>query len=199
MPVERGLVRAGALLAAGLLASAAVHAQPSAERLAACAACHGANGNSPSPAIPSIAGQPRIFIENQLVIMREGLREVPVMAPVLKGLGDEEITALARHFSALPIVPAAAPVQPEKQRAGAEISRKALCGTCHLANYSGQNQVPRLAGQHEDYLLLAMKAFRDQPGPGRDTIMAATLRGMTDTELGQLAHYFSQAPVSPAK
>ncbi len=195
MPVERGI----ALLAAGLLAAAAAWAQPSAERLAACAACHGANGNSPSPAIPSIAGQPRVFIENQLVIMREGLREVPVMAPVLKGLGDEEISALARHFSALPIVPATMPVQPDKQRAGAEISRKSLCGTCHLAHYSGQNQVPRLAGQHEDYLLLAMKAFRDHPGPGRDTIMAATLRGMNDTELGQLAHYFSQAPVSPAR
>lgn len=195
MPVERG----AALLAAGLLAAATALAQPSAERLAACAACHGANGNSPSPAIPSIAGQPRVFIENQLVIMREGLREVPVMAPVLKGLTDEEISALARHFSALPIVPAVTPVQPDKQRAGAEISRKALCGTCHLANYSGQNQVPRLAGQHEDYLLLALKAFRDHPGPGRDTIMAATLRGMNDTELGQLAHYFSQAPVSAAK
>ena len=96
-------------------------------------------------------------------------------------------------------MPAVAPVQAEKQRAGAEISRKALCGTCHLATYSGQNQVPRLAGQHEDYLLLAMKAFRDQPGPGRDTIMAATLRGMNDTELGHLAHYFSQAPIAPAK
>ena len=195
MPVERAL----ALLAAGLLAAAAAPAQPSAERLAACAACHGANGNSPSPVIPSIAGQPRVFIENQLVIMREGLREVPVMAPVLKGLTDEEISALAKHFSALPIVPAVTTVQPDKQRAGAEISRKALCGTCHLASYSGQNQVPRLAGQHEDYLLLALKAFRDQPGPGRDTIMAATLRGMSDAELGQLAHYFSQAPVAPAK
>lgn len=199
MPVERAL----ALLAAGLLAAAAAPAQPAADRLAeklaTCAACHGANGNSPSPVIPSIAGQPRVFIENQLVIMREGLREVPVMAPVLKGLTDEEISALAKHFSALPIVPPATPVQPDKQRAGAEISRKALCGTCHLASYSGQNQVPRLAGQHEDYLLLALKAFRDHPGPGRDTIMAATLRGMSDTELGQLAHYFSQAPVAPAK
>jgi len=195
MPGERS----AALLAAGLLAAAAALAQPSADRLATCAACHGANGNSPSPAIPSIAGQPRIFIENQLVIMREGLRDVPVMAPVLKGLDDEEISALAKHFSALPIVPAVAPVQPDKQRAGAEISRKALCGTCHLANYSGQNQVPRLAGQHEDYLLLAMKAFRDHPGPGRDTIMASTLRGMTDTDLTNLAHYFSQAPVPQAK
>jgi cytochrome c553 len=199
MPVERALARGAAVVAAGLVAAAAAQAQPSAERLAACAACHGASGNSPSPAIPSIAGQPRVFIENQLVIMREGLREVPVMAPVLKGLTDEEISALAKHFSALPVVPAVAPVQAEKQRAGAEISRKALCGTCHLATYSGQNQVPRLAGQHEDYLLLAMKAFRDQPGPGRDTIMAATLRGMNDTELGQLAHYFSQAPIAPAK
>lgn len=166
---------------------------PFAARLAACAACHGANGNSPSPVVPSIAGQPSLFIENQLVVMREGLREVPVMKAVLDGINDAEIVALARHYAALPTLPAPAPLQLDKQRAGAALSQQALCGTCHLPDYRGQNQVPRLAGQHEAYLLLSMKQFRDQPGPGRDTLMASTLRGFSDGHLESLAHYLSHA------
>ena len=51
--------------------------------------------------------------------------------------------------------------------------------------------MPRLAGQHEAYLLQALKQFRDSPGPGRDTIMASTLRGHTDSDLENLAHYMA--------
>jgi len=165
-----------------------------------CVACHGAGGNSRISGQPSIAGQPKTFIENQLVLIREGLRDVPTMAPIVKGLSDEDITALARHFAAVPAVPALAgkPV-PERQRAGAELSKKLLCGTCHLPGYVGQNQVPRLSGQDEAYLLAAMKQFRDSPGPGRDTIMSSTLRGLSDTELGQLAHYLALVPPTAAR
>ena len=49
----------------------------------------------------------------------------------------------------------------------------------------------RLAGQREDYLLAAMTQLRDNPGPGRDTIMAATLRGLSDADLGALAHHLA--------
>lgn len=197
MPAERlrvaaarhGLAALALLGAAGLAQAQA----PSKERLAACAACHGPEGVAPSPAIPSLAGQPRLFIENQLVLMREGLREVPAMQAAVAGLSDEEIVALARHYAALPLKPTPAPLQPEKQRAGAALSQAGGCGTCHLPDYRGQNQVPRLAGQHEAYLLASMKQFRDQPGPGRDTIMAATLRGLSDADLEKLAHHFAHA------
>ena len=166
---------------------------PSKDRLAACAACHGAEGVAPSPAIPSLAGQPKLFIENQLVLMREGLREVPAMQAAVAGLSDEEIVALARHYAALPLQPAPGPLQADKQRAGAALSKQGGCGSCHLPDYRGQNQVPRLAGQHEAYLLASMKQFRDNSGPGRDTIMSSTLRGLTDVDLDRLAHYFAQA------
>ncbi len=66
-----------------------------------------------------------------------------------------------------------------------------LCGTCHLADYAGQKQVTRLAGQDETYLVYSMKQFRDNPGPGRDTIMAATLYGLSDADLANLAHYLA--------
>lgn len=202
MPVEAGrraaarrrsVVLAAALWCSALAGLAQAADTPSAARLAACAACHGASGNSPSPAVPSIAGQPSLFIENQLVVMREGLREVPVMKAVLEGISDAEVVALARHYAALPSLPAPALLQPDKLRAGAVLSKQALCGTCHLPDYRGQNQVPRLAGQHEAYLLLSMKQFRDHPGPGRDTLMTSALRGFSDDDLGRLAHYLSHA------
>jgi cytochrome c553 len=184
-----------AAAAALLLAAAAAAAQgePPAALLAACAACHGPGGNAANPEWPSIAGQPRLFIENQLVLIREGLREVPSMKAVMGGLGDEALIALARHYAALPAVPLPITVQRELRLRGAEISRQALCGTCHLADYTGQNQVPRLAGQNEAYLRASLKQFRDHPGPGRDTIMAATLQGMSDADLAALAHYLASA------
>lgn len=199
MPAEpgRGLRRSAQQAAAGLLAllAAAVQAQglskPLPELVAGCAACHGADGNSTQPQWPSIAGQPRVFLENQLVIIREGLREVPTMKSVMGSVTDADIAALARHYSALPKLPMATTVRQEQRLRGAEISRRAQCGTCHLADYTGQNQVPRLAGQNEAYLLFALKQFRDHAGPGRDTIMSGTLQGMSDRELEDLAHYFA--------
>jgi cytochrome c553 len=177
------------------LACALVQAQglakPLPEMIAACTACHGADGNASNPQWPSIAGQPRVFIENQLVIIREGLRDVPSMKAVMGTLSDPDIAAIARHYSALPKVPMVTAVRQEQRLRGAEISRRAQCGTCHLADYTGQNQVPRLAGQNEPYLLFALKQFRDHSGPGRDTIMSGTLQGMTDRELEDLAHYFA--------
>jgi cytochrome c553 len=191
---------AAALLAAAALmlgtrgaAAQTPAAAPPADLLAACAACHGAGGVSGVPQFPSLAGQPRMFLETQLVLISEGLRDVPTMAPLMKGMSDETIGALAAYFAAQPPPkppPGVAP-KPELQRAGAAIAERALCGTCHLPDYRGQQQVPRLAGQQEAYLLASMQQLRDAPGPGRDTVMAATLRGMSDADLGALAHYLA--------
>ena len=159
--------------------------------MAACTVCHGPGGNSPTPAIPSIAGQPRLFLENQLVLIREGLREVPAMKAVMGALTDAEIIALAAHFSAQPATLPPGKVDAARYAAGAEVSRRALCGTCHLPDYRGQSQVPRLAAQHEPYLAVTLKMYRDNPAPGRDTAMSAVLYGLKDADLDRLAHYFA--------
>jgi len=186
--------RRAALLTALLLgAGSALHAQPRPERLAACAACHGPGGQSALPGTPSLAAQPKLFVENQLVIIREGLRDVPVMKPLLAGMADEEIVALATYYAAQPAKALTPPPQADKARAGAAIAQRLLCGSCHLPTYAGQQQVPRLAGQDEAYLLQAMKQLRDHPGPGRDTIMAATLRGLSDADVDSLAHYLAHS------
>jgi len=177
--------------ASSLLVPGAAGAQPRPETLATCTACHGPNGNSQIALTPSLAGQPKVFVENQLVLIREGLREIAQMKEVMAGMTDETIIALAQHFAAQ--APVARPVKrdADKARLGAETSKKMLCGTCHLADYAGQKQVPRLGGQDEGYLLQSMKQFRDNPGPGRDTIMAASLYGLTDADLANLAHYLA--------
>lgn len=192
---ERALAAArfcGVLASAALAWFASAAQAQSAERLAQCAVCHGAKGISVSPQIPSLAAQPKIFVENQLVLIREGLREVPQMKGMLDGVPDTELSALASHFQALPAPgPATGPVQADRLQRGKDLARAALCGTCHLPDYSGRQQIPRLAGQHEAFLLDTMKQFRDHAGPGRDTIMSASLLGINDAQLADLAHYFA--------
>ena len=170
--------------------------QPPAPLLAACAVCHGAGGNAQINQFPSLAGQPRLFIENQLVLIREGLRDVPTMKDTMAGMSDDTIIGLARHFSALALQPRPGPTDAARTELGARIAKGMLCGTCHLPSYLGQQQVPRLAGQNEVYLLQAMKDFRDKPGPGRDTLMSEALRGLKDDELGHLAHYLARFGVT---
>ena len=168
-------------------------AQPTSKQdaAAACPACHGPGGNSQNPEFPSIAGQPSLFIENQLVLIREGLRDVPAMKEIMAGMKDDTIVELAKHYSAQKPVPRTGPVKQDVYSRGEQLAKQNLCGTCHLADFSGQNQVPRLAWQQEAFLVHSMKQFRDNPTSGRDTIMAATLRGMSDTDLAQLAHYLA--------
>lgn len=163
-------------------------------RAAQCVACHGAKGVSQIPSIPSLAAQPKTFIENQLVLIREGLRDVPAMKGSLDGVSDAELVALATYFSAQAAPPAAkSRVDQASLERGKELAKSALCGTCHLPQYQGRDQVPRLASQQEQFLLEVMKEYRDKPGPGRDTVMAAALYGINDAQLKDLAHFFAHS------
>ena len=167
---------------------------PPPSQLALCVTCHGPQGNSQIPQIPSLAGQPQVFLENQMVLIREGLRDIAQMKGLFDKMNDAELVVLARYFAdQTPAATAVAanPVNVQSVQRGKALSQKLLCGTCHLPDYSGRAQIPRLAGQHEVFLLNSMKQFRDHAGAGRDTIMSATLFGVKDGELADLAHYFA--------
>ena len=184
-----------------LLAALFISAAWGQERLQLCAACHGPDGNSTNPLIPSIAGQPKLFLETQLVLFREELRKSEQMAPVVKGLKDPEIVKLAEHFSKLPakVMESGAP-DPKSMKLGAEKARALRCNVCHVSDFSGQNQIPRLAGQREAYLEAEMRAYRDGKRTGGDTIMAAALYGVSDADIKALAHYLSRSSArSPAR
>jgi cytochrome c553 len=162
---------------------------PLAERIQLCGTCHGEDGNSRMPNIPSLAGQPEFFMLNQLVLMREGVRQVEVMTPFVKDLKDDEINALASHYAKLAPKASDEPVDQALAKRGAEVATARRCASCHLPNLAGQEQMPRLAKQRIDYLIVTMKAYRDNPRPGADTAMSAAIAGVPDADLTALAHY----------
>ncbi len=184
----RSLLRC-ALLAAAALGPGAYAQQP--QRLELCAACHGPQGNSTNPKIPALAGQPKTFLENQLVLIREGLRDIPQMKGSLDGLSDADLIVLAQYFAAQTPVPPVGEVSAERFQRGKVLAHSMLCGTCHLPDYKGRDQIPRLAGQHEQFLRTVMQEYRDHPGPGRDTVMTNALLGLTNEHLDDLAHFLA--------
>ena len=94
-------MRFAAAIAGLWMGASTVRAQTLKERLEACGACHGETGNSKMENVPSLAGQPALFLTNQLILMREKLRRVEAMEPFVEGLKDDEIVALAEHYAAL--------------------------------------------------------------------------------------------------
>jgi cytochrome c553 len=178
-----------ALLAALFISAA--HGQVE-DRVKACADCHGADGNSTVAGTPSIAAQPKIFLENYLVMSREGIRGLADMQVLLKGVADRDIIAMAKHYSALPSKPESGSIDKNLFRKGKEIAAKNRCGSCHLPHFRGREQMPRLAGQREDFLAEAMLAYRQNRRPGGDTMMAAALYGIPEEDFKALAHYFSR-------
>jgi cytochrome c553 len=179
----------GAVLCVGSPASAADARLP--QLIAQCAACHGADGNSATPNIPSLAGQPEFFLFNQLFLMREGVRQIPVMAPLVKDLSDAEIEGLAKHFAALPPKPSGETIDRALVQRARPLAENLRCASCHLPTLAGQDQMPRLAKQRIDYMIAALKSFRDNTRSGADTMMTAVVVGLSDAELEALAHYAS--------
>jgi cytochrome c553 len=169
--------------------------QVSPQRQALCAACHGADGNSQIKGIPSLAAQPKLFLENSLILMREGMREVPAMKGMLDGVTDAEVIELANFYSALTLVTPPADTQADLFNKGEQLASGMRCGICHLPNYMGREQMPRLAGQREDYLLHSLLQFKNNQAVGRDSNMAASVYGVADADLQALSHYLAR--VSP--
>ena len=140
---------------------------------------------------PSLAGQPELFLTNQLILMREKLRKVEVMEPFVKGLKDDEIIALAAHFSKFTPEPTEEPVDQALAARGADMAQKMFCGQCHLPDFAGREQMPRLTGQRLDYLILSLTAYRDGRRSGIDTSMNGVMVGLSDQDVRALAHFLA--------
>jgi cytochrome c553 len=180
-----------------LVLAAAIFCGPSAlgqslplnERIQQCGACHGEDGNSRLENIPSLAAQPQFFLLNQLILMREGVRRIEAMMPFVKDLKDDEINALAEHYAKLAPKASDERIDPALVRRGAELAPRLRCESCHLPNLAGQQQMPRLARQRVDYMIHALKQYRDNQRPGADTQMTAVVFGLSDRDLAALAHW----------
>jgi cytochrome c553 len=183
------LAVAAAVLAADGVRPAA--AQSMAERLQQCGTCHGEDGNSKMEKTPSLAGQPELFLANQLILMRDKLRKSEIMEPFVKGLSDPDVIALAAHYARLPPAPSAEPVDKELAAEGERLAQKMFCASCHLPSYAGREQMPRLAPQRVDYLIESLAAYRDGRRSGIDTSMNAVMYGTTDRDIRALANYLA--------
>jgi cytochrome c553 len=192
-PAIAAWVLAGAAAAAPGVARAQGGALPPhlADRAKLCFTCHGENGRSSIVGTPSLAGQPQLFLENRLVLIREGLSPIDAMKGMLDLFDDAELSALAGHFSRLAPPPAAAPRDEARAERGRRLAERALCVSCHLPDHRGREQIPRLAGQREDYLLATMRAMLAGKAPGRDTAMTNALGGLGDRDLSDLAHHLA--------
>jgi cytochrome c553 len=174
-----------------LTAGAPVAAPSLEERLATCAGCHGETGISEMPETPSLAGQPVLFTQMQLFLFREGQRASEVMSPFAQGLSDEDLTALAEWYvKAAPPTPSAPP-DPALDARGRELAVTYRCGTCHLPNYAGRDQMPRIAAQREDYLLKALRDYKAGARSGDGAQMAEVVYSVPDEDLKALAHHIA--------
>ena len=86
---------------------------------------------------------------------------------------------------------AAGPGDPKRREQGAALAKSMGCNSCHLNDYSGQKQVPRIANQREDYLAATLKAYRDNKRAGPDTSMNNAMYKVSDADIEALAHYLA--------
>jgi cytochrome c553 len=163
-----------------------------------CLACHGPEGQSLTPGTPSLGGQPSFFVIAQLFLFRRGGRTSAAMSEAARTLSDDDLRAFGAWASKLPAPrpPADAPDAGRLER-GRRLTLRHPCGVCHNPDFSGREQMPRLAHQREDYLLEAMRQYKSGARLGYGGAMSSELAGLTDDDLQDLAHYLSHLPAPP--
>jgi cytochrome c553 len=184
--------------ASGPAAAAKPPAASHAQRFAAlCAACHGANGRTADPLTPVLAGQPSLYAITQLFLFREGRRSNEAMTAVGKTLTDDDLRGFSDFIATLPPVPApapAAPPDPVRMAKGRALAEQHKCVYCHGADLAGGQQVPRIAGQHEEYLRVSLRGFHDGSRPGYTQAMTAAVSRIPAADLDTLAYYVARFP-----
>lgn len=187
-------IKVAVWLGVSFMVTPAAYSQTTPQRVALCASCHGADGNATLKGIPSLAAQPALFIETQLVLIREGIREIPSMAGMLNGFTDAELTAIAAYYADKPLATGPKDLDPVLFARGGELAQGMRCGICHLPTYLGRDQIPRLAGQREDFLLHSLLQFRNGEASGRDSNMTAAVYGVSDDDLKAMSYFLSRVP-----
>jgi cytochrome c553 len=174
--------------AAGALAADAEAGRKKAE---VCVACHGANGNSTNPAIPSLAGQPEQSITMQLFQFREGNRKNEQMTPMAAKLSNADMNDLAAYFSAQKAAAPSHKTAPENAAAGPALTQRFNCVQCHTPTLAGQQHIPRIAGQQYDYLRAQLRGFHAGTRADMDGNMTAAAQALSEKDVEVLADYVS--------
>jgi len=177
----------GSLVAAVAAQAQTVDAPPA--KAAICAACHGPQGKSMQPAYPVLAGQTSRYMYLELRDFQEGRRSDPLMSPIVVGMSRDEMRELSDYFAKQ-----TPPVQPfvadaAKARLGKLKADETLCTMCHLGGFAGQNEVPRVAGQHYDYIVKQLRAFKARTRTNDAGSMTSVANTLNDQDIDNLANY----------
>jgi len=173
-----------------------------AERAAPCLACHGESGQSETPEIPSLGGQPAPYLLIQLYMFREQLRASPekkndqmiqVMTEMTKGFTDDDLRNFSDFLAKVP-----APKPPAETGDAARTQRAATlitqhrCNSCHGLDLAGRDNVPHIANQREDYLAKTLREYKTNDRRGYDGTMAEALAPVSDEQILDLACFIAR-------
>jgi cytochrome c553 len=201
--VSRGVV--SSVLSAALIslfacsgAIAQGNAEAGAGKVATCAACHGPTGNdSLLPNVPKIGGQNASYLLKQLIEIRDDVRVVPLMKPMVANLTDQDLADIAAHYSTVELPLGA--VDETKRELGEKLYRAgdatigvAACSACHSVDGKGINSAgfPSLSGQDTAYTELQLKAFRAGERTNDEAEIMRTISArLNDAEIAALASY----------
>ena len=164
-----------------------------------CAACHGADGNSPIPVNPSLAGQHPEYLYKQLRNYKSGERQNPIMNGIAATLSEEQMRDTVAYFaSQKPRGGSASDAKlasagQKLYKGGSTKSGVAPCAGCHSPTGAGiPAQYPRLKGQHTAYTVAQLQAFRaGQRANDPNSMMRSIASKLTDAEMGALAEYIA--------
>ena len=168
-----------------------------------CVGCHGIKGYQASfpevYKVPMISGQSAKYIVSALNAYKKGERKHPSMRGISETLSDQDMADLAAYYSASGVTQVAALADKPVKEPSAQVQTllaKANCSSCHGANYSKpiDPSYPKLAGQHGDYLFVALKSYKVQNNPkyGRNNaIMAGMAKQYSNAELKMIANYLA--------
>ena len=166
-------------------------------KVAVCSGCHGADGNSMIPSFPKLAGQGEVYLVNQLKDIRDGARNVPQMMGILTGRTDQDLADMAAFYSTQKVTVGA--TNPDLLDLGRQIYRAgiaekgvAACTACHSPTGAGNAQAgfPAVGGQHADYLISQLKAYRTETrSNGQAKLMQQVAALLSDKEIEAVASY----------
>lgn len=162
-----------------------------------CFICHGTEGESSSPVFPRLAGQHATYVARQLADYKSGKRKNDTMQAMVSDLNAEDFRVLGMYFeSKTPHKHAVA--DPELAQVGRFVYNRgnpfsgvAACADCHGAAGHGTDKLPRLGGQHAQYVENQLKAFSKRERTNDNAVMHTIASKLTELELKAVASYIS--------
>jgi cytochrome c553 len=175
------------------LSASLVRAETIEERAAPCLACHGERGQSETENTPSLGGQQPPYALIQLFMFREKLRVFDPMNEMAKPLTDDDLRVFSEFIGKLPKpAPPADAGDPARMQRAQALAQQYRCNACHNTDFSGKENVPRIADQREDYLAKTMAEYKDNSRHGYDGTMAEALQPVTPEQIADLAYYLAR-------